>query len=85
MLAKAAHLLFPDNTVAPLFKKGAGGNGGMGNHSGGALAAGVLLQGLGQLGGNALALVVLMDIEPVQIAGRIHIRKAGNNAVFLRN
>lgn len=68
----ALHLLFLHHSVSPLFKEGAGGNGGMDGKSG---SAGGSLQLIADGGGNSPALKVLMHIQTVQIAVPGHIAK----------
>lgn len=41
------------------------------------------LQGIAQCSGDALALVQVVDVEPVQIAGLVHVAKADDLPCFL--
>ena len=78
--ACAQHLLAPAHAVAALFKKGPCRDGGM---HGDRHACGMLLQRRAQGCGDASALIVLMDIQPVKIARAVNIAKADNRPVFL--
>ena len=59
--------------VSPLLKKRPCRNGCVGNDR---LSLHRRLQLLTKSAGNALPLIVLMDIQPVQVAGLVHIAKA---------
>ena len=68
----ALYGLFPDQTVAPVFKKRARGDGSVHQNAGGINS---LFQGVADSRGDALFLIVFVDIEPVKVAVRNNIAK----------
>lgn len=62
-----------DDAIAPLYEKGLGRQGCIGGEG---PRVAVPLQKIAQCRCNALPLIILMDIEPVEVACRVHIRKA---------
>ena len=66
-------LLFPDHAVAPFFKEGFGGNGGVGGDT---IGTHRLFQCVTEGRSYASPLVILMHIQPVQVAIRFYIPKA---------
>ena len=79
------HRIFPEHTVPALFKEGSGGERSVRRNARGAAPDGVPLQTLRNAGSNAAALVIPMDIEPVEIAAGVDVAEAGDHAVGFRD
>lgn len=78
----AYHRLPPEDLIAPAFEKGPGGERGVGGKVFDRTSG---LQGAAQGGGHPAALVILVDIQPVQIARTVHVRKTQDFSVLLRH
>lgn len=78
--APALHLLLFHYVIATAEEKGPGGDGGVGGEN---PRVGRAFQSVAQGGGHPPALVLVVDIEPIQIAGVVHVGEADDLAIQL--
>ena len=76
--------LLPDKPVSPSFKKRLCCQAGICIDAGQLQPLCFLFELADQVSGNSLALIIFMDVQPVQVTGWRHIAKAANFTIYFR-